>query len=230
MVETKFSANGWDRDRFTGERIKRAVDQVTKNQKDVTGIMRNAVPSGLVQPVVVLWGGSTESDPVIEEDGVAICPAPSPRLARVHRDNGLDDEATMAAWRKVKEHIARRDKADLKSQGPPPRGMMSRVFLIAGVTLVGMTGFLAEVAVLRTTGAAWFPAVGAGLAVLLGSLTDRTRPSLDPRMASRYAVRDGSLTPLPTWLLLLHGIFTDDGRRATDRVDDGVSVSVDASD
>jgi hypothetical protein len=167
VVETKYSSDGWYRDTFTNDRIKRAIAQVKTNQTDVASIMRPAVASQLVKPVVVLWGGSAESDGVTEEDGVEIVPGTCLRnwLASI-ANNGLDDDSSGAAWQKVKTHIARRDRADLTRQGPPPRDLMSWFLLIAGLTLLGTIGFLAELAVLRVTGAAWFLAVGVGLGSL----------------------------------------------------------------
>jgi hypothetical protein len=167
VVETKYSSEGWDRDTFTEERIRRAVGQVKRNQKSVAGILRPAVSGELVQSVVVLWGGSTEYDRVTEDDGVAIVPGTCLRewLASIE-DSGLDDGSIATAWQKVKDHIARRDKFDLAHQGLPARDFMSWFLLIAGVILIGASGFLAELAVLRVTGAAWFVAVGAGMGSL----------------------------------------------------------------
>lgn len=156
VVETKYSSDGWQRDdKFSDEWVQRAIGQVKRNQKDVGGILRPAVASELVKPVVVLWGGATESDRVTEEDGVTIVPGIGLRewLASIE-DSGLDDDSIAAAWLKVKDHIARREKAELERLGSPPRDMMSWFLLIAGVTLVGMIGYLAELAVLRVTGAA----------------------------------------------------------------------------
>ena len=61
VVETKYSSDGWDRDTFTNDWIKRAIAQVEANRTDVARVMRPAAASQLVKPVVVLWGGSGES-------------------------------------------------------------------------------------------------------------------------------------------------------------------------
>lgn len=99
-----------------------------------------------------------------EEGGIEIVPGSCFRtwLASV-ADTGLDDDSISDAWRRVKDHIARRDRADLARRGPPRRDLMSWFLLIAGLILLGLIGFLAELTVLRVTGAAWFLAVGVGI-------------------------------------------------------------------
>ena len=168
VVETKYSSDGWHREgKFSEGWVQRAIGQAKRNQKDVASILRPAVASEHVKPVVVLWGGAAESARVSEDEGVTIVPGIELRkwLALIE-DNGLDHEAIAAAWQKVKSHIASRDKAELSRLGPPPRDMLSWFLLIAGVALVGMIGFLAELAVLQAIGTAWFPIVGIVLASL----------------------------------------------------------------
>ena len=173
---------------------------------------------------MVLWGGATKSDPVTEEDGVAVIPGTCLQdwLESI-ANNGLEDEAMTEAWQRVKAHIARREKDDLERR-VATCGHDVLVSADRWSELIGMIGFLAEVAVLRASGAAWFPVVGVGL----GSLAwFAHRLGLHRSWPLAWIFGTQAVTFLSSSHTLFrasHGYFTDHGRHATDKVDDRIPL------
>jgi hypothetical protein len=122
VVETKWSTSDW-----TGppERVwvMQAVRQARENARIGGLYLRPDVGEAIVWPVIALW---PSDDRVTEReiDGVTVLSGAELRgwIAR-RPENVLEAEAVGKAWRRLSDHLARRDAADLERYGPPPRAV-----------------------------------------------------------------------------------------------------------
>ena len=172
VVESKYSSSGWDDGHVTKDRLSRAVRQAQDNQHDLLLFLeqvapRVAVPRQLVRAVVVLWGRPYGTEDVATSNGVTVVHGPQLRewLGSL-ADDGVAPEQVAAAWAKVCDHTAVRDKAELHRLGPPPRSLQDWLFDLGRAFGIAGAGLLAELEAVRATGSAWFLAVGAALASL----------------------------------------------------------------
>ena len=138
-------------------------ERAADSAKDVWLVSGKAIlPRELVQSIVVLWGGGYDQNRPAPVDGVRVLPGPQLRetLASLPQD-GLNDDAVAAIYSKIDKHIASRDKADLKRQGPRRRSLSEWFTFSAGLLFVAACGFFAEQQVLHLIGWRWFIPVGA---------------------------------------------------------------------
>jgi hypothetical protein len=165
VIETKYSSDGWN-STYANNQVAAAVDQVTVNQKHIRGVLSRDVPRELIRPVVVLWGGSTDSDETTVEDEVAIVPGSCLRSWLLSlNDEGLSDNTIDAAWKTVADHIRRREAFDLTTNGPPLRSVSGRVWRWSVLVCVGALAFVAEDVTLGLTGAEWVFLIGPAFAM-----------------------------------------------------------------
>jgi hypothetical protein len=172
VVESKYSSSGWEGGHVSEDRVNGAIGQARQNHHDLLLFLeqvapRVAVPHELVRAVVVLWGRPHGTENVVTTRGVTVVHGPQFRewLGSVP-DEGFAPEDVAAAWRKLREHTGRRDKADLERLGPPPQHPRDWLFDFGRAMGVGGAGMLAAAEAVRATGPPWFLVVGAGLASL----------------------------------------------------------------
>lgn len=183
VVETKYSANGWSRGRYTDGVVQLAVDRVAQGARDVwltSG--KSILPRHLVRPVVVLWGGDYEQQEGVKDDVLVL---PGPKLQgwlEALPDDGLTPGAVQMIYAGMDAHIGKRDEADRELLGRPPRPMFHWMALAAGVLPVAVAGYLLEVTVLRAIGWRFFPPVGLAFAAAAWH-TRRYRVPLSCRVA-----------------------------------------------
>lgn len=161
--QTKYSSSGWGKSSYTDDLLSQAAQRAADSAKDVWLVSGKAIlPRELVQSIVVLWGGGYDQNRPAPVDGVRVLPGPQLRetLASLPQD-GLNDDAVAAIYSKIDKHIASRDKADLKRQGPRRRSLSEWFTFSAGLLFVAACGFFAEQQVLHLIGWRWFIPVGA---------------------------------------------------------------------
>jgi hypothetical protein len=163
VLETKYSSSGWEKSSYTDGVLSQAAQSAADSAKDVWLVSGKAIlPRELVQPIVVLWGGGYDQDRPAPVDGVLVIPGSQLRetLESLPQD-GLDGAAVTDIYSKIDKHIASRDKADLKRQGPRSRSLLEWYTFCAGLLFVAACGLSAELQVLRLIGWRWFMPVGA---------------------------------------------------------------------
>lgn len=171
VVETKYKADGWH-DRFAEDRISQAVRAVQDRAREVVPFVQPYVPRDRVQPVLVLSGETSDADPVLDRQGVAVVP-----LARLAEwlagrpDEQLRPEAVRAAWDKVLDRVAYLNRRDRLQDGPAARGLWD---LFAGAVAFAGIGFVLDAELVRLTAPQWFVAIGS-IAALAGVVAYRRR-------------------------------------------------------
>ena len=79
-----------------------------------------------------------------EIEGVTVLPGNQLTDWLRRRPGGaLDDDAVVRGWTAIAEHLSRRDAADLKRSGPPPRGVWEYLWDLVQLPLGTLTGVVA---------------------------------------------------------------------------------------
>lgn len=127
VVETKGGNSDWTEARHQ-PRIHDAVRQARGNAADTKRFVRPDIKNAPVHTVVALWPGRDELT-TREIDGVTVLSG--------HRlcewvdslpTDQLTTEAGTAAWRRIADHLDRRDAHDIRTQGRPPRTLQQLAF------------------------------------------------------------------------------------------------------
>ncbi len=168
VVETKWRSSGWDNSEAAAD-ISRAVRQVKGNANDVGLVLRSAIAGAPVRPVLVLWSpqpGEPGND-VREVDGCVVLRgrALGSWLALLHHEV-LDRAQVAEAYRRLATHIRRRDEADAKKHGAPPRSVGRYVWDSIQAPLAAMLGFVVAAQLLNSMDWRWFIPVGIFLGIL----------------------------------------------------------------
>ncbi|MGC8513860.1 MAG: nuclease-related domain-containing protein [Acidimicrobiales bacterium] len=164
VVETKFSADGWERSRYTSRVTGDAIDRVRRNAIDVQLTLgKSALPDDLVHPVVVLWGRSDKREVSEKHGNVQVLSGHLLRgwLADLG-DSGLDRATADRLYEKLVKQVTTRDQKDLDRAGLPARPISSSISLILLATALGLVSCVAELEAVHLAG--WYWAVPIGLA------------------------------------------------------------------
>ncbi|HWI03917.1 MAG TPA: nuclease-related domain-containing protein, partial [Acidimicrobiales bacterium] len=142
VIETKWSSNDWISSRQRA-RLLESIEQVRENARITRLFLRKDLGDVTATPVLVLW----PSDGQMQEreiEGVTVLPGDQLTGWLRRRPTGaLDDETVVRGWTAVAEHLSRRDAADLKRSGPPPRGVWEYLWDLVQLPLGTMTGVVA---------------------------------------------------------------------------------------
>ena len=168
VVETKFSADGWARSRYTEWVIADARERVRGNAEDLRlNLGKSVLPASLVVAVVVLWGRSDIATIDHFDNGVYILSGHRLRewLVRLP-DTGLDERIAGDLYDKLARQVEKRDRQDAERTGAPPKSLSSSLFVLCGATLLGLVACWAELESLHLIGWHWVLLVGAAFAAV----------------------------------------------------------------
>lgn len=175
VVETKWSASGWDED-WNLEVVRKAAAQAAMDAHRIGLWLKHLeVPAPL--SLVVLWGGDAEVLPARPQgrSGLAHGSDLRDRL-RALPAGALSEQKVQQVWTRLDEQVRRRDPHEASQHPVPPS--LRRVTAHVGVAvIVGLLGFLAVAEVLTTTGSVWIGlAAAAAAGVIVWPLRRFARP------------------------------------------------------
>lgn len=139
VIDTKWSADPWRLDDSTDWRRRKAIEGVRDQAGHVRSLMRNRHSEAPVQPVVVLWGfsGDTEIGTWHQEGEVCLVAGGSFR-SWLHSlpDHAYERAAAQAGWAAIISHIDPRDRFVEAREGPVPRTIVELYWLVAKPILI----------------------------------------------------------------------------------------------
>jgi len=127
VIETKGGNSDWTEARHH-QRIQDAARQALDNAGDTRRLLRPDIQGAPVHAVVALWPARKELS-TQEIDSVTVLSGHRLRewVESLPQDR-LSAEAGTAAWRRIADHLDRRDAHDLEVQGRPPRRLQQLAF------------------------------------------------------------------------------------------------------
>jgi hypothetical protein len=139
VIETKGGNSDWTEPKHE-PRIQDAVRQVSGNAGDTRRFIRPDIGPAPVLAVVALWP-ARKALPTRNIDGVTVLSGDHLQewVESLPTDQ-LSAEAAAAAWRRIADHLDRRDAHDIEMQGRPPRTLNRLAFDFAQYPVGGLLG------------------------------------------------------------------------------------------